>query len=82
MHVLGNLLDALVRLIALADVIVDGLFGTGLDRAIAGPLAEVIEVIAEGRPRARKSSRSDVPSGLDTDTGVPLGPCVDGGRKR
>lgn len=75
-HAVGKSLDALVRAVALADVIVDGLFGTGLSRAIAGPLAEIVEVIAEGRAAGAEVVALDVPSGLDTDTGVPLGPCV------
>ena len=75
-HVLGKTLDALVRAVALSTVIVDGLFGTGLDRAIAGTLAEVISVINEARRSGVHVVALDVPSGLDTDTGVPLGPCV------
>jgi NAD(P)H-hydrate epimerase len=75
-QVLGKSLDALVRSVAVADVIVDGLFGIGLDRAIAGTLAEVIEIIAEARAAGAEVVALDVPSGLDADTGVPLGPCV------
>lgn len=76
-HALGKSLDALVRSVALADVLVDGLFGTGLDRAIAGVLAEVIDIVAEGRRAGALVAALDVPSGLDTNTGVPLGPCVE-----
>jgi NAD(P)H-hydrate epimerase len=75
-HALGKAFDALVRSVAHADTIVDGLFGIGLDRPIAGPLAEVISIIAEGRAAGAEVVALDVPSGLDTDTGVPLGPCV------
>lgn len=73
---LGKSLDPLVESVAHADVIVDGLFGTGLDRAIAGTLAEVIAIVAEGREAGARVVALDVPSGLDTDTGVPLGPCI------
>lgn len=56
-----------------AALIVDALFGTGLDRAIEGKSAEVVEWINNaGRPVLAV----DVPSGLDADTGEPLGPCV------
>jgi NAD(P)H-hydrate epimerase len=53
-----------------ATVIVDGIFGTGLDRPVEGHFAEAIRVLAaSGTP----SFALDVPSGLDADTGCPLG---------
>ena len=56
-----------------AGLIVDGLFGTGLDRALEGPAAGCVRVInASGVPVLAL----DVPSGLDCDTGQALGPCV------
>jgi NAD(P)H-hydrate epimerase len=56
------------------DVIIDALFGTGLTRPIEGFIAEFIDRVinASGRPVLA----IDVPSGLDCDTGEPLGPCV------
>jgi ADP-dependent NAD(P)H-hydrate dehydratase / NAD(P)H-hydrate epimerase len=65
-------LDAHVDL-APADVIVDGLFGTGLARPIEGELATLIErVNASGRPVLA----IDIPSGLSSDTGMRLGAAV------
>jgi hydroxyethylthiazole kinase-like uncharacterized protein yjeF len=60
--------------LGLADLVVDALFGTGLDRAIAAPMAAIIEAInrAPGRRLAL-----DIPSGLDADSGAPLGACVE-----
>ncbi len=55
------------------DLVVDALFGTGLDRAIGDEAAEVIEALNE---TAIAVFSVDIPSGLDADTGVPLGPCV------
>jgi NAD(P)H-hydrate epimerase len=56
-----------------AALIVDAIFGTGLDRAVTGESARVIEWInGSGRPVLAV----DVPSGLDCDTGRPLGACV------
>lgn len=56
-----------------ADLIVDALFGTGLDRPIEGPAAAIINWInSTGKPVLAV----DVPSGLDCDTGRPLGVCV------
>lgn len=56
-----------------ADVIVDALFGTGLDREVSGLPCTVIE-----RMNAARGARValDLPSGLDADTGVPLGIAV------
>ncbi|MHC4141899.1 MAG: NAD(P)H-hydrate epimerase [Planctomycetota bacterium] len=56
-----------------ADLIVDGIFGTGLDRPVRGAAAEVIDRInGSGRPVLA----IDVPSGLDCDTGRPLGTAI------
>jgi NAD(P)H-hydrate epimerase len=55
------------------DLIVDGIFGTGLDRPVRGAAAEIIDRInAGGRPVLA----IDVPSGLDCDTGRPLGTAI------
>lgn len=56
-----------------ADVIVDGVFGTGLSRAVEGDAAAVIE-------RANESGvpvlAVDIPSGLSADTGTRLGTAI------
>jgi len=54
-------------------LIVDAIFGTGLDRAVSGPAAAAIEWINAAR---RPVLAVDVPSGMDCDTGKPLGACV------
>lgn len=59
--------------LAKATVIVDAIFGTGLRSAITGLAAEVIEAMNEsGRPIVAV----DLPSGLDGDSGRPLGPTI------
>jgi len=56
-----------------ADVIVDALFGTGLDREVTGFYKKVIEFInSQGIP----TIAVDLPSGLDSNTGHPLGIAV------
>src|SRR4030067_1398275 len=56
-----------------ADLIVDALFGTGLDRKVDGFNREVIDYInSQAVPRVAV----DIPSGLDSDTGFPLGVSV------
>jgi NAD(P)H-hydrate epimerase len=53
--------------------IVDALFGTGLTRPLATPFDELVSAVnASGRPVLA----ADIPSGLDCDTGKPLGPTI------
>src|SRR6185369_3435368 len=56
-----------------AALVVDALFGTGLDRPIQGYLKDVIGSV--NRVNARKVAL-DVPSGLDADSGATLGAAV------
>lgn len=59
--------------LAEGEVIVDALLGTGLRGAAREEIARVIrDINAAGRPVLAV----DVPSGLDSDTGVPLGDTV------
>jgi NAD(P)H-hydrate epimerase len=61
------------QLFGAADVLVDALLGTGLRGSVEGEIAAVIRRInSAGRP----VFAVDVPSGLDGDTGVPLGDTV------
>jgi hydroxyethylthiazole kinase-like uncharacterized protein yjeF len=66
-------LEPLDRALAEATLVVDGLFGTGLDRAITGLQAEVINRInARGLP----CLALDIPSGIDADSGAVLGVAI------
>jgi NAD(P)H-hydrate epimerase len=63
-------LDALL---AQADWVVDALLGTGLTRPVEGALRAVIEALnRSGKPILAL----DLPSGLDADSGRPLGEAV------
>lgn len=54
-------------------LLVDAIFGTGLKREISGLTAEIINWINDlGKP----VWSVDIPSGIDADTGRPLGPAV------
>lgn len=76
--------------VASRTLIIDALFGTGLDRPVAGAAASVIAWIN----RRRKAEAAfvlavDIPSGLDCERGEPLGSAVEAdhtvtlcGRKR
>jgi len=56
-----------------ADLVVDALLGTGLDRPVEGALAQAIDRInAQDAP----TLAIDLPSGLDADLGTPLGCAV------
>lgn len=56
-----------------ADVYVDALFGSGLNRAPDGDAARLIEALNTARTPVLAL---DVPSGLSSDTGVAFDPCV------
>lgn len=69
----GQPIAALASALEDADVVVDALFGTGLDRPIEGWLAEVVTAV--NRASAPRFAL-DVPSGMDADTGSTLGVAV------
>src|SRR5205085_3569853 len=56
--------------------IVDALFGTGLTGPIRGVLGHVIEALNQGTAEGVTTLAVDIPSGLDCDTGEPLGPTI------
>jgi NAD(P)H-hydrate epimerase len=56
-----------------ATAIVDGIFGTGLDRPIDGLFAEAVRAIEAARAPVLAL---DIPSGIDADTGAVLGVAV------
>lgn len=60
-------------LFATSEWLADALFGTGLTGPIRTPFAEVVEEINLSRTPVLAV---DLPSGLDCDTGEPLGPTV------
>ncbi len=55
------------------DILVDGIFGTGLDAEVRGYYREVIDHLNTLQPPI---VAIDIPSGLDADTGKPLGTAV------
>jgi NAD(P)H-hydrate epimerase len=56
-----------------ADWLVDALFGSGLTGALRPPFDRIVRAINESGARV---FAVDIPSGLDSDTGRPLGPTV------
>ncbi|MCI0667102.1 MAG: NAD(P)H-hydrate dehydratase [Methylococcaceae bacterium] len=69
----GSLTEFEVEIPKQAGVVVDALLGTGLDREVSGRIYEVIEEINryDGRVLAL-----DIPSGLNADSGFPMGIAV------
>lgn len=59
--------------LAAAEWIVDALFGTGLQGPVRSPYDKIIELI---NGSGAKILAVDIPSGLEGDTGQPLGPTV------
>ncbi|HUL38029.1 MAG TPA: NAD(P)H-hydrate epimerase, partial [Thermodesulfobacteriota bacterium] len=55
------------------DILVDGIFGTGLDAEVRGYYREVIDHL---NMLQRPIVAIDIPSGLDADTGKPLGTAI------
>jgi ADP-dependent NAD(P)H-hydrate dehydratase / NAD(P)H-hydrate epimerase len=58
------------------DVVIDAIFGTGLNRAPGNVFADAVGRISVWRASGAKVVAADVPSGLNSDTGVPFVPCV------
>jgi NAD(P)H-hydrate epimerase len=65
--------DRLRTTLAGADWIVDALFGTGLQGPVRPPFDRVIEAI---NGSGKRVLAVDIPSGLDCDTGRPMGATV------
>ena len=55
------------------EVVVDALFGVGLDKPVGEPYRGLIEILNREK---KKVVSVDIPSGLDSDTGTILGSCV------
>ncbi len=72
-HELDADLEGLRAALAGATFVVDAIFGTGLSRAVEGDDAAVLEAIGQAK---RPIVAVDVPSGLDANTGMPLGAAV------
>jgi hydroxyethylthiazole kinase-like uncharacterized protein yjeF len=69
----GDITGRVKAFAAGADMLVDGIFGTGLKGHLSDEYKQIIESInSENRPILAV----DIPSGLDCDTGEPLGAAI------
>lgn len=69
--VAGNVAEEIGR--SSAVLIVDAIFGTGLSQAPREPFGQIVRAMHQTHIPVLAI---DLPSGLDCDTGQPLGPCV------
>jgi NAD(P)H-hydrate epimerase len=65
--------DAVRQELAVCEWVVDALLGTGLSSPVRPPLDSVIGLINDS---GKKVLAVDLPSGIDCDTGTPLGVAV------
>lgn len=74
----GTLTDGLIDAISASDIIIDGLFGAGLDRPLEGPLLTLVNTINEqaSRPKPPLIVAIDIPSGIHGDTGQIMGAAI------
>ena len=59
--------------VAHGDMVIDAIFGTGLDRPVAGLAAEVITLVNKSK---KKVLSLDIPSGVNGNTGAVMGAAV------
>lgn len=72
----GGSFRAIVRRVGRPGIVIDALLGTGLDRSVREPIASMIEQVNALGAAGVPVLAVDIPSGLDADTGAPLGPAV------
>ena len=59
----------LIEIVQNAHLIIDAVFGTGVNRIIQGNLAKYLKLVSDFAPPERKIIAADIPSGVDADTG-------------
>lgn len=73
----GRIIDGPPEPASAPTLIIDALFGTGLARAIEGPAAELVAWASRMRAAGSRVLAVDIPSGMDGQTGEPLGPAIE-----
>ncbi len=69
----GLQLEAVKAALGASELVIDGIFGTGLKRDVAGIAKQVIEAVNDS---GKKVIAIDVPSGIHGESGRVLGTCV------
>lgn len=65
--------DEQIEFLENCDIIIDAMFGTGLNRPLSGAYLAAVELVNR---LARPVVSADIPSGIDADSGEPLGCAV------
>ena len=68
--------EQLARMRSQADVIVDGLLGTGLSRPVTGQFETLINAVNQAAGEGVAVLALDIPSGLGADTGAVMGVAI------
>ncbi|NOX88967.1 MAG: NAD(P)H-hydrate dehydratase [Calditrichaeota bacterium] len=68
-----TLADQIIPYLSQSDVIIDAIFGTGLDREVGGKYREIIELINQSD---KQIVSLDIPSGINGNTGQIMGTAV------
>lgn len=68
-----NSMEKVCEVLAAADLVVDGIYGTGFKGEIEGSVQEIVECINRSRKRIMAI---DIPSGLDGETGRAAVSCI------
>ncbi len=78
LHIANNLAVPVMDFadIEMYDVVIDAIFGIGIDRPVIGSFAAWIEAINRAGKKGSKIVSVDIPSGIHTDTGQVLGVAV------
>lgn len=76
LRIVPSVPHALAALPGSPALVIDAIFGTGLSRPVAGPAADAIAAINHARAATGQVLAVDIPSGLDCDSGLPLGAAV------
>lgn len=66
-------IQRLKKSLKISDAVIDAIFGTGLSKPVTGLWAKVIDRINQC---GKRIVSVDVPSGLNVDTGRPMGACI------
>ncbi|MDT8448886.1 MAG: NAD(P)H-hydrate dehydratase [Wenzhouxiangellaceae bacterium] len=75
-HAAGGTVEEWSGKLPAADVVVDALLGTGLDREVRGDYADAIAAMAAIGDSGAATIAVDVPSGINADTGAVMGCAV------
>jgi NAD(P)H-hydrate epimerase len=69
-------IDLVKETILKSDIVIDALLGTGIRGTVNPPFSEIIKLINRSKENGAKVVSIDIPSGINPDTGTPMGIAV------